>query len=287
MAPTAVQPDISYYPEFTKYQARTNWRLQTEDIDKTLPDGFPARLESPLVWEGRDFEGVEEGKEDWIYRLGDEQLDEIDAALKHFICLLSLFSIPSYLSSSFSTLTKRLRLKVHNADCLNCFPLLALKKPLGCIKPSTFPLPTLRPVLRSLSYDIHFGRGFTVLRGLRIDDYTREENIIIYVGVSSHIGPDRGRQDDKLDGKPADVVLTHIIDLTNTYLQDIVGGPENIADGQVYHTDAGNIVGLIALGEAAAGGESQLASSWRIYNELAKTRPDLVRTLAEDWVVDG
>ena len=126
-----------------------------------------------------------------------------------------------------------------------------------------------------------------VLRGLRIDNYTRVDNIIIYAGISSHIGTDRGRQDSNLNGQPADVVLTHIIDLTDTSSKDNVGGPENTAERQVYHTDSGNIVSLLSLEEAVEGGESQLASSWRIYNELAETRPDLVRTLAEDWVVDG
>ena len=37
---------------------------------------------------------------------------------------------------------------------------------------------------------------------------------------------------------------------------------------------------------AAEGGQSKLSSSWRIYNELAETRLDLIATLAEDWVAE-
>jgi alpha-ketoglutarate-dependent taurine dioxygenase len=55
----------------------------------------------------------------------------------------------------------------------------------------------------------------------------------------------------------------------------------------VFHTDAGDIVSLFCLNPAAQGGESKLASSWRVYNELAKTRPDLIKTLSENWVFDG
>jgi hypothetical protein len=84
MASSVVQPDISYHPDFEKYQTRSKQRVQTEKISKTLPDGFPEKLESSLVWEGKDLSNVEEGKEEWLYKLSVEQLDEIDAALKHF-----------------------------------------------------------------------------------------------------------------------------------------------------------------------------------------------------------
>jgi len=51
----------------------------------------------------------------------------------------------------------------------------------------------------------------------------------------------------------------------------------------VFHTDSGDVIALLCLETAAEGGESMLSSSWRVYNELAATRPDLVRTLAEPW----
>lgn len=77
-----VQPDIQYHPDYEKYQARTLRRKQSEDLQTTLPDGFPPQLDSPLVWEGKDIEK----RDDWIYHLSDAQLDEIDAALAHFKC---------------------------------------------------------------------------------------------------------------------------------------------------------------------------------------------------------
>jgi hypothetical protein len=68
---------------------------------------------------------------------------------------------------------------------------------------------------------------------------------------------------------------------------DDVGGPGNKAENQVYYIGSGTTVSLLALEGALEGGESQLASGWRICNELAETRSDLVRTTADDWIVDG
>ncbi|KAJ5511958.1 hypothetical protein LT330_003078 [Penicillium expansum] len=237
-------PDIQYHPEYEKYKERTRRRKETETLQTTLPAGFPQKLVSSLVWEGKDVEK----RDDWVYQLSNDQLDELDAALKSF---------------------------------------RALNLSLGHINQSTFPLPTLRPVLRDLSKEIHTGRGFVVLRGLRIDDYSREENIIIYTGLSSHIGNIRGRQQYARLENNASPVISHIKDLTTTANKNLIGAPSNTADKQVFHTDAGDIVSLLCLNRAAEGGESYLSSSWHVYNILAKERPDLIHTLSQDWPLDG
>lgn len=159
----------------------------------------------------------------------------------------------------------------------------ALGKPLGNIDQQTFPLPKLHDALRVISRDVHHGRGFKVLRGLPFAKHSREENVIIYAGVSSHVAPVRGRQDHQWDGKPADVVMAHIKDLSATTDAKAIGSPAYTTDKQVFHTDAGDVIALACLETAAEGGQSKLSSSWTVYNELARTRPDLIRTLAEPW----
>lgn len=166
-------------------------------------------------------------------------------------------------------------------------PHIALNLPLGHISQATFPLPVLHSTLRELSREIHSDRGFVVLRGLRIDSHTREDNIIIYTGVSSYIGSIRGRQQDTRLSNGTSPVISHIKDITSTTDKGKIGAPSNTPDKQVFHTDAGDIVSLLCLQAAAEGGESYLASSWLVYNILAKERPDLVRTLASDWPLDG
>ncbi|KAJ5806550.1 uncharacterized protein N7503_004152 [Penicillium pulvis] len=238
------QPDIQYHPDWVKYQARSRQRKETESLQTSLPAGFPQKLVSPLVWDGKDIEK----RDDWIYQLSDVQLDEIDAALKSF---------------------------------------KALEKPLGYINEFTFPLPSLRPTLRDLSKELHNGRGFFVLRGLRIDNYPREDNVIIYTGVSSHVGSIRGRQQDTRLQNGSSPIISHIKDITSITEKGKIGAPSNTADKQVFHTDAGDIISLLCLSPAAEAGESYLSSSWNVYNILAKERPDLIHTLSQNWPVDG
>ena len=159
---------------------------------------------------------------------------------------------------------------------------------MGYISRSTFPLPTLSPLLREEARQLHSGRGFFVLRGLQPDKYSIEENIIIYAGVSSYIGSIRGRQDSKLvNNSKKSSMLNHIKDLSQTSVAGKIGAPAYTTDKQVFHTDAGDIVSLFALNTAAQGGESKLASSGKVYNAIASTRPDIITTLSQNWDFDG
>ncbi|TVY33449.1 Taurine hydroxylase-like protein [Lachnellula subtilissima] len=245
MALTQRQPDISYHPNFEKYQLRTERLKPQRPVNPSLPTGFPAQLTGGLVWEGKDF--TDENQ--WTLSLTDSQLQEIHEALLKF---------------------------------------KSQGKPIGYVNQDTFPLPELGPILRQEAQALQAGRGFFVLRGLLVDKYTREENIIIYAGISSYIGSIRGRQGrTTVDGLSKSTMLNHIKDLSQTAVAKNIGAPAYTTDKQVFHTDAGDIVSLFSLNTAAQGGESKLASSWRVYNELARTRPDVIKTLAEDWAFDG
>lgn len=183
----------------------------------------------------------------WTYSLNTADLQEIETALQHF---------------------------------------KSLNKPLGYVNQETFPLPNLHFKLRGISNEIHNGFGFKVLRGLPVSTHSREDIFAIYAGIASHVGPIRGRQDNQYDGKPADVVINHIKDLSQKYDASKIGAPAYTTDKQVFHTDSGDIVALLCLEEAAEGGQSKVSSSWRVYNELASQRPDLIKTLSEPWVTE-
>jgi hypothetical protein len=79
------QPDIDYAPNFDKYLARSQRRNAEEKLNKSLPEGFPQRLESDLVWDGSDIAK----RYNWIYELSSEEIEEIEAGLKHFKCSFS------------------------------------------------------------------------------------------------------------------------------------------------------------------------------------------------------
>jgi hypothetical protein len=80
--PPPGQPDISYHPDWDKYQARVSRRTQTGNLPKTLPEGFPKELKGDLVWEGESLAQ----KYDWTFVFSSVQLAEIDNAVSHFKC---------------------------------------------------------------------------------------------------------------------------------------------------------------------------------------------------------
>ena len=252
------QPDISYHPDREKWQKRTAQRLSEEPnlTSVPLPKGFPNKVDSPLVWEGKDWKNEAQ----CVFTLTREHLQEIDDAVKHF-------RGEPLLHSNFSF------------DHTQVIVGLALH--FGHISAQTFPLPTLGPALFELSKELHQGRGFFVLRTIPVDLYSKEDNILIYAGISSYVAGSRGLQ-DKNGG-----VLSHIKDLSQTHLKGVIGGPAYTTDKQVFHTDQGaDIVSLFALQTAAEGGTSRISSSWRVYNELAATRPDLIQILSQPWPVE-
>lgn len=64
------------------------------------------------------------------------------------------------------------------------------------VNKTNFPLPTLREKLHQLAEELHHSRGFFVLRGLNSNNYSPEDNTIIFLGISSYVGEKRGKQDD-------------------------------------------------------------------------------------------
>lgn len=86
-APPPGQPDIEYAPNYAKFQSRTERRLKTEDLPTSVPDDFPEQLSGDMVWEGAKLAETY----DWTYVLREDQLIEIDAALKHFQCEYNQF----------------------------------------------------------------------------------------------------------------------------------------------------------------------------------------------------
>lgn len=81
-APLPVRPDISYTPDLAKYQVRIKRRHALEKLETSLPEGFPAQLESKLVWEGQSLAE----SYNWNYELTGSDIEEIEAALHHFQC---------------------------------------------------------------------------------------------------------------------------------------------------------------------------------------------------------
>lgn len=143
-----------------------------------------------------------------------------------------------------------------------------------------FPLPNLQGVLEGLSHELHAGKGFFVLRGIDLDNYSVEDGMTIYLGIQVYIGEQRARQDDR-----GNMVVHIISDSTATSsLTRSLHSRHSRASISFHTEETGDIIAWQTRSTAAKGGHCIIASAYTIYNILATTRPDIIRLLARpDW----
>ncbi len=146
------------------------------------------------------------------------------------------------------------------------------------IAPANFPLPALGKELAAILGELLEGRGFAMLRGFPVERYTREEQAIAYLGLGAWFGRARSQNaKGHLLGHVKDLGLD-ITDPKVRYYQT--------SRKLEYHTDSADLVGLLCLKTAKSGGESFIASSMTLYNEVLAQRPDLVPSLFEPYPTD-
>jgi hypothetical protein len=146
------------------------------------------------------------------------------------------------------------------------------------LSPERFPLPRFGPVLRQILGELLEGRGFILLRGLPVERMTREEQAIAYLGLGCWLGRFRSQN-------AKGHLLGHVKDL-GLDIRDPGVRYYQTNRKLEYHTDSVDIVGLLCLQAAKAGGESYLASSMAVYNEILSRKPELLRALFEPFPTD-
>jgi len=151
-------------------------------------------------------------------------------------------------------------------------------KELDALSPASFPLPGLGPFLREVLHELLEGRGFVLLRGLPVERMTREEQAIAYLGLGAWLGRFRSQN-------AKGHLLGHVKDLGLDIRNPNVRYYQTNRKLE-YHTDSIDVVGLLCLKAAKAGGESYLASSMTVYNEILKRRPGLLPALFEPFATD-
>ncbi len=134
-----------------------------------------------------------------------------------------------------------------------------------------FPLPLLSLRLARLTEELLFGRGFALLRGMPVAGWSKRAVATAFLGVGAHLGSARSQ-----NGKGH--VLGHVRDL------GLSSDNPNVRvyqthERQTFHTDSCDVVGLLCLQTARAGGASALVSAPALYNEMRRRRPDLLRLL--------
>ncbi len=109
-----------------------------------IPEKILDELTGPSVWAGPEIQN----DPNWIYRISDEGIADIDAAL-------------------------------HQAEKAG------VKIPFSR---DHFPLTVFTDELRSILDDVREGRGFAIVRGIPRERYTDEQCALIYWGIGTHIG---------------------------------------------------------------------------------------------------
>ncbi len=204
-------------------------------------------LRDPACWLGRDLQH----KDDWQYRLTPADIADLDAAIESV------------------TAEGRALIDVEKGD---------------------FPLPHLGSTLAKLRREVMEGRGFTLIRGVPVQRLGRDKAALAYWGMGRHLGY-------PVSQNAKGQLLGHVVDLGEVTAPkaDSTGQVGNFTNTNVrgynsrerfyFHIDHADIVGLLCLHQARSGGESLIASSIAIHNEIQKTRPDLLRVLYEPfWV---
>ena len=144
-------------------------------------------------------------------------------------------------------------------------------KPLEQIGRDDFPLTVMRTRLTQTLADIVDGRGFVVLRGLPVDRWSDEETGLVFWGLGRYLG-------SPLYQNPKGELLGHVYDHGRTYGNIDVRGYETNAY-LPYHTDAGDMVGLLCLRRSLEGGLSSIVSSVTAHNEILANHPEYLGLL--------
>ncbi|WP_029434021.1 TauD/TfdA family dioxygenase [Blastococcus sp. URHD0036] len=149
---------------------------------------------------------------------------------------------------------------------------------LRTVTAADYPLTANGEHLREVSEQLDSGRGFILVRGLRTEEYGDTLAAAIFFVIGLHLGVPM-KQNEVGD------LLDHVIATSNLTMAD--GAlPSRVRDRLPFHSDSSDVVALMCLRGAKAGGSSSLVSGATIYNEILRRRPDLAPLLFETWYWD-
>lgn len=203
---------------------------------------MPASIEpatGPAVWTGRELRQTD----DWKIRLTPEDMAELDSAL---------------------AAARRSNIPVQN------------------ITAADFPLPGLGLRLETLAEELENGRGFGVIRGIPVHDTTEDACKIVSWGICSYLGAGipQSRQGDWINHV---IDLTDIKSTTNPDLVHVIERAElrtnHVGGDLTWHTDTTDIIALLCLTKAKAGGATRLASSAAVHNLILAEKPEYLSAL--------
>ncbi|MDH5676500.1 MAG: TauD/TfdA family dioxygenase [Myxococcales bacterium] len=151
-------------------------------------------------------------------------------------------------------------------------------KPRHELRAADFGFQHFAEVLADWKRELAEGRGFLLVRGLPVERYSEAQCALVYWGIGQHLGTPVSQN---ADGD----LLGHVRD-TGDDPDDPNVRLYRTRARQDFHTDGADIIGLLCLQRSKSGGESRIASSIAIFNEILRTRPELAAALFQPFAWD-
>jgi len=139
------------------------------------------------------------------------------------------------------------------------------------VRASDFDLPSLRPLLESITRELADGRGFVLVRGFPVDRLDDDGIELAYFALGLQLGrPVSQDAQGTLLGHVRDRGVPRTTPAIRRYATN---------ERQDFHTDGADIIGLMCLRRARRGGESRIVSAAAVYNEILARDPAALEVL--------
>jgi len=139
---------------------------------------------------------------------------------------------------------------------------------------NNFEIPKTSALIDVAYADLEDGRGFTVIAGWPVDEFSFDENVMAFCGVGSHMG------DIVIQNYEGDAIVS-VRDEGVPYSHKSRGYRSN--KRLPFHSDGSDLVALLCLSEAASGGRSLLVSATRVFNIILEEKPEIIDLLCRGF----
>ena len=141
------------------------------------------------------------------------------------------------------------------------------------ITKANFPLDDIQDFIDQVAHELMDGRGFMMIRGWPVDQYSLDDIGLMYYGFGAHFGKAASQS---VIGDRLGYVMDHS---DRDPLERAYRNKHELS----LHTDFNELIGMLKIRRAAKGGESQYVSAIAVHNEIFATRPDLLAPLYEGF----
>lgn len=131
-----------------------------------------------------------------------------------------------------------------------------------------FPLPTLSAKLAAIADELESGRGVVKLTGFPVGRYGEQDLRTLYFGIGCHLGTPVHQNGSR-------GLMRDICDNGGTRVES--------SEALRWHNDRTDVVGLLCVRKAQAGGISRIVSAVAIHDAMQARRPDLLAAMYRDF----